>query len=45
MNNSNNALIAKPSNYVNNNNVNNENAVVPAWPYCQKADLGRLFRT
>ena len=26
-----NALLANPGNYVNNNNVNNENAVQPAW--------------
>ena len=30
-NNDNNALLANPGNYVNNNNVNNENAVQPAW--------------
>lgn len=29
-NNSNNALLANPGNYIN-NNVNNENAVQPAW--------------
>ena len=30
-NNDNNALLANPGNYVNNDNVNNENAVQPAW--------------
>lgn len=44
MNNSNNALVAKPGNYVN-NNVNNDNALVLAWPCCQMVDLSRLSRT
>lgn len=35
-NNDNNALVALPGNNVNNDNVNNENAVVPAWSYRQK---------
>lgn len=44
-NNNNNALVARPGNYVNNNNVNNHNALVPAWPFCQMSDLSRLSRT